>query len=787
MNLDLTQNINLYLAIITSIISIILFFRMSNIGRNNKTMAKTLRRLKYEITKMQDIDSQLFKAITNEDHESQSWIEEDEQKILEKLERRKKRKEKFHSKLLELRNKLPQDLESFTGEKVLDKLGIGAFLIGLALFINLSMELEWINNFGRLFFGVFLTIILLIIGYIIRKKYIYFSNIIIGGGIASFIFAVFSAYYQYHIVPLPIWLITTIFIIGTTIMISISVKRHEIAIITFIAAYLAPFTVNFITSDYIILFSYLTLLNLGIFLYDYYQKSIVINLVSFGFTFMIYGIWLISKIYFKHEEIPYLGAFLFLTLYYIIFLFIVIINNIREGVDFHKLDFSIMMAAKGIYLSVGMIIIKQSGLDYQGLFAGLIAVINYSFYLALRNRKDFDKRILNQFLALSIMFFALIIPIEFYGKTITMVWAMQAIVLMFIAVKSKLASMRMSSFFLTVAMVVSLIIDMYNQYLSTSGALEFITPFFNRSFLSSMLAISSMISIFLLLPKDEEFFIKKLIKVKFYKGILGLFLVLISYFTFFLEIKTAAVQYYTSLDAVDTATSIYNLSFMALAAIPIFLKKDKTLEYLAIGMAFLGSIFYIFSYSTTYLELRNEFLLSSKVTANQFNLHYVAVIMILFAVFSALKHIKIAFKEPSKASYGIIIILTFFAVYAISSEVTNFYTVKLFEPHLLIQNIVKRLHHFSYSIAWAFTSLFFITIGFLYKIKEIRIIAMLLYGLTIAKIILFDFWTATNQDLMISFTVMGVVMLISSFYFQLSKKNKLNSVQEENTTTNKIT
>lgn len=771
MNLDLTQNINLYLAIITTIITIVLLFRTANISRTNKTMTKTLRRLRYEITKMQEIDGKLFKAITKQELETQSWIEEDEHRKTEKLRRKAERKTKIKNKLQELRSKLPADLEKFAGEQILDKFGIAAFLVGLALFINLSMELDWINNFGRLFFGIFLTIILLVTGYLIRKKFVHFSNILIGGGIASFIFAVFSAYYQYHIIPLPIWVILTIFIIAATILISISVKRHEIAIITFIAAYIAPFTVNFVTSDYIVLFSYLTLLNLGILLYDYFQKSIVINLVSFGFTFMTYGIWLVSKIYFKHEEIPYLGAFLFLTLYYIMFLLIVIINNIREGLEFHKLDFSIMMSAKGIYLSVGLIIINQSGLNYEGLFAGLIAVINYSFYLALYRRKDFDKRILNQFLGLSIMFFALIIPIEFYGKTITMVWALQASVLMFIAAKSKMESMRMSSFIITIAMIVSLVIDMYNQYLSTTGTLEYIRPFINKSFLTALLAISSLIAIIFLLPKNnDEFFIKRIIKVKYYKAFLGLFLVLTSYFSFFLEIKTAAVQNFTSIDAVDTATSIYNLSFMALAAIPIFLKKDKRLEYAAIGMAILGSIFYIFAYSGTYVELRNEFLLSTKVTATQFNMHYIAVLMILFAVFSAIKHIKVAFEKTSKASYALMILLSFFAIYAISSEVTNFYTVRLYEPHLLIQDIVKRLHHFSYSIAWAIASLFFITIGFLYKIQEMRIIAMFLYGLTLAKIVLFDFWTATNQDLMISFAVMGVVMLISSFYFQLLKR-----------------
>jgi len=771
MSLDLTQNINLYLSIITSVISIVLLFRISNIGRTNKAITKKLRRLRLEINKMQDIDSKLFKSITNEELPVQSWIEEDEQKKLDKKRKKQERRSKITKFIAKYRALLPDNLETFFGEQILDKFGIGAFLVGLALFINMSMELDWINNFGRLFFGVFLTIILLIIGYFIRKKYVHFSNIMIGGGIASFIFALFSAYYQYHIVPLPIWVLTTIFIIGATIMISISVKRHEIAIITFIAAYIAPFTVNFVTGDYIILFSYLTLLNLGILLYDFYQKSIVINLVSFGFTFMTYGVWLISKIYFQHEEIPYLGAFIFLTVYYIMFLFIVIINNIREGIEFHKFDFSMMMSAKAIYLTVGMIIITKAEVDYQGLFAGLIAIVNYSFFLALYKKKNFDKRILNQFLGLSIMFFALIIPMEFYGKTITMVWAFQAVVLMFIAIKSKQESMKKSSFIITIAMIISLIIDMYNQYLSTTGTLEYIRPFFNQSFLSSMLAMSSMVSVLVLLTRDNnEYFIRKMIKVKFLQAFLGIFFLLTLYFSFFLEIKTAAVQIYSSIDAVDTITSIYNLSFMALAAIPIFLKKDKRLELVTIAMAFMASVLYIFSYSAIYVDLRNELLLSTNVSNFQFNLHYIAVIMIIFTIFSALKHIKLAFKEPSKVSYTIMILLSFFAVYALSSEVTNFYAVKLYEPHLLIQDIVKRLHHFSYSIAWALASLFFISIGFLYKIQEIRIIAIFLYAITLAKIVLFDFWTATNQDLMVSFIVMGVVMLISSFYFQLTKK-----------------
>ncbi len=773
MSLDLTQNINLYLAIITSVISIILLIRISRMSKIQKKFGNTIKRLKYEINKMQDVDNKILKNLSDEPPLIKSWAEEDEHKQKQKEIKRKLKLQKRIEFLTKLRNKLPDNLERFAGEQILDKFGIAAFLAGLALFINMSMELDWINDFGRLFFGIFLTIVFLVAGYLIRNKFVHFSNILIGGGIASFIFAIFSAFYQYDIINLVVWIILTLFVLAATILISISVKRHEIAIITFLAAYVAPFTVKFISSDYFVLFSYLTILNLGIIFYDYFQKSVVINLFSFGFTFMIYGIWLISKIYFKNEDIPYLGAFIFLTLFYIMFLVIIIVNNIREGKEFHKLDFSIMMAAKGIYLSVGLIIINQAGVDYQGLFAGLIGVINYSFFLALFKRKKFDRRILNQFLGLSIMFFALIIPIEFYGKTITMVWSLQAIVLMFVAVKSKMESMRFSSFIITVAMIVSLIWDMYSQYLSTTGTLEYIKPFLNKSFLSAMLAMASLVTIIFLLPSDNhKFFLKKILKVKHYKIFLAAVLLFTGYFTFFLEIKTAAIQKFDSLDAIKTAVSIYNMTFFALAALPVFLKKYKKIAIVTIALALVGSLIYVFAYAPIYVNLRNEFLLSTKVTKTQYILHFWAALMILFAIFSALKHLKIAFPQSSKLSYIFTILLVFALVYVISTEITNIFAVSLYQPHLLIQDIVKNLHRFAYSVTWAVASLLLMTMGFVFKVTEARIISMFLYGITLSKIILFDFWTASNQDLMISFAVMGVVMLISSFLFQLSKKSQ---------------
>ncbi|MBN2890559.1 MAG: DUF2339 domain-containing protein [Bacteroidales bacterium] len=736
-------------------------------------MSKTLHRLKYEVNKMQESDKRIIKALTDDDPSFHSWLQEDKHHKAKKSDKKLLRKEKIKAKYLELRQKLPEDLEFFLGEKVWDKVGIGGFLVGIALFINVSMEMEWINTFGRLFFGIILTLILLIGGYLIRKKYFHFSNVVIGGGIASLIFTIFAAYYQYHLIPLALWIIITIFIITSTIFISIAVKRHEIVLITFIAAYLAPFTVHFIGSDYLILFSYLTLLNVGVIIYDYYQKSMLVNLVSFGFTFMTYEIWLIAKIFFYHEEIPYLGAFLFLTLFYIMFFLMVLMNNIREGNEFHKKDFSFFMMAKGIYFGAGAIIINASGAEYMGLFAGLIGIINYIYFLALYRRKNFDRRILNLFLGLSIMFFSLIIPIEFYGKTITMVWAFQTVILMFIVVRAKNDSMRFSSFIISIGMIVSLFIDLYQQYVSTTAELEYITPIFNQGFLSSMMAITSLATLIFLSTKLKgEYFINKLLKIKYYQAFLGFTLVLTTYITFLLEIRYSTLQRFDNIDLVDTFTSVYNLAFLGVAAIPAFFLKKKPLAAAAIGVAVLSALLYIGFYSQVYVTVRSEYLLGADISRWQFNIHYLGAFILLVSLVAALKNIKILFPNRDIKSFLVTYVLVFFVVFLVSAETTQIFTTKLYEPNVLAQNIVSNLYRFAYSMAWGITSLLFIILGFIYKIKEIRIAGISLYFIAGFKIILYDFWTNTNQELMASFAIMGVILLITSFLFQYSRKHQ---------------
>jgi len=769
MSLDLSQNIVIYLILILVILVFVVLFRINKLSKTQKRIHNNLRRLKFEVDKIQRLENHLAQSLTDVSS-YKSWLEEDAH-LKHQIKKKKEHKRKLRlSKYIQIKSKLLDNFDQFAGLKIMDKAGIGFFLLGLALFINVSMELNWINNFGRLFIGIILTILLLVGGYLIRNKFIHFSNILMGGGISAFIFSIFVAYYQYHIINLLLWYALTVFILISTIVIATSFKRHELALIAFIAAYLAPFTVNFISSDYLVLFSYLTLLNIGVLVYDYFQKSIAINLVSFGFTFMIYGIWLINLIYIQKESVPFFWSFIFLTLFYILFLMMIVINNIRSGKKFHKIEFSVMMSAKAIYLGVGIIIINEAGVDYQGLFMGLIAIINYTFFLYLYKKENFDRRILNFFLGLSIMFFTLIIPVQFYGKTITMIWSLQAFVLMFIAIKSKLDSMRLSSLFLTLGMIVSWAIEIYYQYISSTGSLDYIKPFLNEGFLTSILVIGSLISLILLLrSSDSEYFIEKKLKSKTYIAFLGVASILIVYFSLFMELKYWANQQFNSSDTVQTVMSLFNFAFISIAAIPVWFVKERKIGYVAISVAFLTGLIFIFYYTGIFTNLRNEYLLTLNVNRADFNIHYYTFFILMFIFISALKGITKAFTRASVLSYAIAIGLIFLIFWLVSVETSLHYTVKMYQPHLLINSIVEHIHRFSYTLIWTITTFIILLTGFLFKSQQIKTISILMYFIVLLKMFVYDYPKLTNQDMMINFVVYGGVLLLGSFLFHYLK------------------
>ena len=759
-------SIALYLSIFSLLFILFVLYNIYKLNNRLWRLHSIIDNLKKDISKIQRAEKEVVNVLISKERSREIFRE---QGIVDIKKTRREGKRTRKLARYKRINRLLDNLEVFIGKSILDKFGIISFLIGLILLVSVGIEYDWINSIGRVFLGLVSAGILLALGYLIKNKLEVLSSIFIGGGLASLVLTLFSAFYVYSLLSLSLTYVLVVFIILVAIGLSIIMNRAEIAVLTFAAGFIAPLTVNLVSSDYVIIFSFVLLLNLGVILYDYFRKSLIINIVSFAFTYLIYAIWLINKFWLKNEDIPFFGAILFLSLFYLMIFVIVLINNIKENRRFLPLEFSMLIIANALYYTAGYIIITRTGVEYKGIFTLWIALVNYGFFLFLYKRDGFDRRILNLFLGLSIMFFALVIPVEYMGKSPTLVWALQAIVLMFVGIRADLTGMKLGSIELTILMLASLGFDLYDQYLNLYKDITYITPIFNKAFLSSMLAVFSLLlNAFLLKYEQRGYFGLKFIK----KNIYQLFLVISALITFYiairLELQSFVAQKYEEDFVVDTVISVLNYGILLLLALPALFIRKKQLKLLGILSFSLAYLLYISNYVFVWADLRNFYLVSPFIGIKEYAFHYYAAIFLLIISFSGLLALRFLRISQPLWEYVISILMIGAVLVFLSNELDNIIVIRKYEPNVLIRNILVKVFSMYYTMLWSAFGVVLLILGFLFRIKHLRIGAFLLLAISIIKVFVYDYFKLGTDELMFVFIWLGFILLLGSIVYQLS-------------------
>ncbi len=765
-----TYAIALYISIFALILTAILLFNVLRFKKFFFSLHKDLEVLKKDINKLKQAEKELVGKVVSRDRSKELFREEG---ILDirgiKRENRQQLKIKRRKKFSILVDKF----EAFVGTTLLDKLGIISLLVGLVLLVGVGIEYNWINSIGRVFLGLVIAGFLLLIGYLFKKRFPVLGAVLIGGGFASVIFTIFAAFYLYALLTLWLAYLLVFVVILIAVGLSIITGRSEIAALTFAAGFLGPLTVNLTTGDYWVVFTFIILLNIGVIIYDYYRKSLLINIVSFAFTYLLYAIWLIDQYWFRKEEIPFYGSIAFLTIFYLMVFAIVLINNVRENRRFLPIEFSMLVSANLLYYTAGYIIIVRTGVEYKGIFTLWIALVNYGFFLFLYPRKNFDRRILNLFLGLFIMFLALVIPVEYMGKSPTLVWAVEAIVLMFVGIRANIKGMKLGSVELTILMLASLAFDLYDQYLSLFGEMEYIRPIFNKGFLSSMLAVLSLLlSAGLLKMEKLDYYGFKFIKKRAYQAFLVLAAVVIFYISFRLELKSLLIQIYENEVIVKAALSILNYGILFLLALPALFIRNKGTAYLALFAFVVAYVLYLADYAFSWADLRNLYLLSPFVNIKEYAYHYYSAVMLLVISVSGFVSIRYLYGKNIALNY--LVTTLFFALLLVflSNELDNLIIVKRYQPDILIRSLLTKVFSMYYTMLWAVYAVIILLLGFLYRIKELRVVSIVFMVVILLKIGIYDISRLRNDELMIVFLWVGMSLLIASLIFQMFSGNK---------------
>ncbi|MEO8760584.1 MAG: DUF2339 domain-containing protein, partial [Bacteroidia bacterium] len=176
------------------------------------------------------------------------------------------------------------DLEKFIGENLISKIGVAILVLGIGFFVKYAIDQNWINETARAGIGILCGGIVLGFAHKLRKNFKAFSSVLAAGAIAIFYFTIAIAFHQYHLFSQTVAFSIMVVVTAFSILISISYDRIELAALSLIGGFAAPFMVSTGEGNYIALFTYIMILNTGMLVLAYMRKWNLINILTYIFT-----------------------------------------------------------------------------------------------------------------------------------------------------------------------------------------------------------------------------------------------------------------------------------------------------------------------------------------------------------------------------------------------------------------------------------------------------------------------------------------------------------------------
>lgn len=630
--------------------------------------------------------------------------------------------------------------EKFIGENLFGKIGILVFVIGVGFFVKYAIDKDWINETLRTVLGFLTGSALLVVAERLQKKYRTFSSLLAGGAFAVFYLTVAIAFHFYHLFPQTVAFIILIVITLFMSILSVLYDRRELAIISLVGGFLAPFIVSSGDGNYMVLFTYISILNLGMFGLSIYKKWGELPVIAFVFTYLVMGLFLLTG-YSTGTAIISVHLFAFATLFYFIFL-LPILSILRiEAIKKNRGLLLVIITNNFIYLLLGILFLRNMELAFksEGLLSLFIAIINLVLVIWLRMSKKDYKFLIYAMLGLVLTFVSITIPIQLDGNYITLFWAAEMVLLLWLYVKSKIWIYERATLVLMGLTLISYLMDVSAVILSSPSS---DTIFLNSSFATSLFVGLAAGAFALMMGHYRSLFSEaRCLRYVPWNPVMLLTSAAILYYTFMAEFSLhLAGATRSGMMLVFTSAAILILSYAFKKRFPI---EQCTIPYLAgLGVNVLIYAINIWGDQWAHMSLPPVLLRWLAAAFIIVNLYYVA-----------------------RQYYTIIGLKIHFTVYLNVLALLLWLTMA---RSFLWQAGVEDFDA-GFSVSLSIAGFVQMALGMRLHQKVLRIISLSTFGIVLLKLILKDLWAMPTIGKIIVFIILGLILLVLSFLYQKLK------------------
>ncbi|MDA1060196.1 MAG: DUF2339 domain-containing protein, partial [bacterium] len=356
--------------------------------------------------------------------------------------------------------------------------------------------------------------------------------------------------------------------------------------------------------------------------------------------------------------------------------------------------------------------------DYHGLFTWLLAVTSFLIYLIAKAIKKENLRL--TYLGLSILFLTITIPIEFNGEWVTILWATEALILALVGIKVKVPIVRKAAY------VIAAIVAIKTFFVDFE-----LLDFSFSNFWSSRLFVYSFVS------------------ASFYVA------------AYYLK-KSSSLLEYTE----RTISPLYSWASAILLTQLLFLEIN--FDWISVALVLFAIVLLVVGLFFRSVALRIQ---SSVLVA-------IVAIKTFFVDYELSKFSFDDFWDSTRIFVYLSVIVSIYLMAFLlkknfkSVDDNENYIAKIYTwvPTVLFtQLLYLEFQSFWISVSWAVFALLITAFGFGLNSKIFRLQGILLFGLTILKVFLYDSSELTPIYRTVSFMVLGVILLLVSFGYNKYK------------------
>lgn len=588
----------------------------------------------------------------------------------------------------------PVNYEKYIGENLFGKIGILILVLGMGLFVKYAIDKEWINETLRTILGFGMGGLLLFVAWRLKDSYRTFSSLLAGGAFAIFYVTVAIAYHYYG---------------------------------------LFSQTVAFIL---LVLFTYVMILDLGMFGLSIYKKWGELPVICFALT------WIVFAGYTYAADLDLMGSvqlthlLIFSIAFYLIFLLSVasiVRINIR-GINQYLLG--VIGLNNFVFLFFALCLLQNMELERncKGLVTLFVAAINFALFFWIKRKGEPFTFLMHTLLGIALTFVSVTIPIQLEGTFITLFWASEVMIILWFYSRFRLRVYEIFAWVLPVLTLGSYGMDVFHGCMEARYGDS--SLFINGLFATGIFTgLSYWVDAWLVRPTRIS------TKGPLLTGCVVLYIAFV--FDFYSYVDPSIVSF-SYIETFTVAVLFAANVLLGKSYLPVSRNAGGYGLLLGLSLSLFGGMSLWVGYDDLFIP---RFLL------------WVSLLLIGGHIFVLGRYYYKSFDAREKRTHGMTLYICLLSTILLAVGTNN----------LLNQLGLPDELSAGFSISLSLAGFMQMAVGMRLHLKVVRMISLATFSIVLLKLVLVDLWLLPTIGKVVVFIILGVILLVLSFLYQKLK------------------